>query len=134
MRILQTVIREYEGHRSAAIVLRDNTLAHSNQPKKFFSESGADYEVLDLDYGFDNAEQVIDLLYLEYTIPLTRAIYERVQVYGGAEEGGWYYYTLHPTEGCEDESLELNGYGEGFVERYELVTDEFKKTNREIYM
>ena len=134
MNTLQTVIRTSGDGRTAALVLRDNTTAYSNEPKEFFTEAGADYEVLDHDYGFDNADQVIETLYLEHKIALSRAIYDRVQRYGGAEEGGWYYHTLHPTEGCEDESLELNGYGEGFVERYELVTDEFKKTNREIYM
>ena len=131
MRTLQTVTRWHEGERTAALVLREGQVAYSNQPKEYFTKGDADYEVIDIDYGYGDIKEV---LWLDHTIQLTRAVYERVQRYGGPEEGGWYYHTLHPTEGCEDESLELNGYGEGFVEMYELVTDEFKKTDREIYM
>jgi len=131
MRTLQTVTRWHEGERTAALVLREGQAAYSNLPKEYFTKGDADYEVIEIDYGYDDIREA---LWLDCEIKLTRAIYERVQRYGGAEEGGWYYHTLHPTEGCEDESLELNGYGEGFVEKWELIKGEFENTNKPIYM
>ena len=131
MRTLQTVTRWHEGERTAALVLREGQVAYSNLPKEYFTKGDADYEVIEIDYGYDDIREA---LWLDCEIKLTRAIYERVQRYGGAEEGGWYYHTLHPTEGCEDESIELNGYGEGFVEEWELIKGEFENTNKPIYM
>jgi hypothetical protein len=131
MRTLQTVTRWHEGERTAALVLREGQAAYSNLPKEYFTKGDADYEVIEIDYGYDDIREA---LWLDCEIKLTRAIYERVQRYGGAEEGGWYYHTLHPTEGCEDESIELNGYGEGFVEKWELIKGEFENTNKPIYM
>ena len=131
MRTLQTVTRWHKGERTAALVLREGQVAYSNLSKEYFTKGDADYEVIEIDYGYDDIREA---LWLDCEIKLTRAIYERVQRYGGAEEGGWYYHTLHPTEGCEDESIELNGYGEGFVEEWELIKGEFENTNKPIYM
>ncbi len=137
MYTLQTVIRTTAGCRVAAIVLRGDKKAYSNEPKEFFLSKISEYEVLSLSgANYDSPNKLVETLYLEFPISLTRVLYERFQHYGGPEEGGWYYHTLHSTNRTGDipKPLELDGYGEGLVEKYELVTNEFEKLNREIYM
>jgi hypothetical protein len=63
-----------------------------------------------------------------------RSVYERVQHYGGAEEGGWYYHNLVLT-GLSPEDVELgtNRYGEGYELRIEPIRGMFEDTTKPHY-
>jgi hypothetical protein len=134
MNVVQTVTKHKDGETFVTIILRDerNRVAHSGETQRWF-EDGDTYETHDFDWSASYGQNVIDALFLHNEIRLKRAIYDRVQRYGGSEEGGWYYHNLTPTEGCDDEELGLNGYGEGFVERYELFDGEFTDDQKRHY-
>ena len=135
-----------EGGSEVAIVLRslNENYAMSNQPKEWFSQVNAAYKVIGIDSmagsDFNIAMAIKESLFLDHKITLKRAIYERVQRYGGPEEGGWYYHNLLPsnldlvhTKNPEGFMNKLDEYGEGFLEFDELVDGEFTNDIKEFY-
>jgi hypothetical protein len=64
--------------------------------------------------GDINKEQLLDFG-LHFEIEGYHSVYERVQRYGGAEEGGWYYHNSILTDlKVEDVEEGRNQYGEGY--------------------
>ena len=152
----------YEGEGQVAMVLRYERKVYSSEPKEWFKDNECKYITNDCGYRFKSerytivdvdsmshdskqAEMLKESLFLDHEIPLTRAIYERVQVYGGPEEGGWYYHKLLPSNldlerfkvldqfTAEELMDRLDEYGEGFLEYYELVEGEFTNDKRQYY-
>lgn len=63
-----------------------------------------------------------------------KTVYERVQRYGGREEGGWYYHNYIATDLSEDEvELGIVKYGEGFTLEEELFKGEHENKARQYY-
>jgi hypothetical protein len=89
--------------------------------------------------GFDESElpTVRRLFDINEKSDYLKTVYQRVQSYGGSEEGGWYYHNLYltdmnPSDLTEDD-LELSRYGEGFVIEKEFYLGQKEKTGREYY-
>jgi hypothetical protein len=147
---LQTVrnkfFNPYEDDYEMAIVLRYEKKVYSNRPMGWFisqAQTLFPFSVTNIEsmaHDSKQAEILKEYLFLDHEFPLTRAIYESVQVYGGPEEGGWYYHKLLPsnldleqTKNTEEFIGELDMYGEGFLEYYELVEGEFTNDKRQYY-
>ena len=85
----------------------------------------------------DELEFLIKLFSLDVKVNYHRTIYERVQHYGGAEEGGWWYHNTYLTdfkeENLEDDDLNLNSRGEGYKVYEEIYRGQFEKTDKEYY-
>jgi len=63
-----------------------------------------------------------------------KSVYQRVQHYGGAEEGGWWYHTLELTDYNPDSIEEgRNQYGEGYEIRDEFYEGEFENLEKQYY-
>jgi len=66
-----------------------------------------------------------------------KTIYNRVQHYGGSEEGGWFYHTLeatsHNVNDFTEEDLETDRYGEGLDVYQEFYFGQHEKLEREHY-
>lgn len=63
-----------------------------------------------------------------------KTVYERIQRYGGAEEGGWYYHNYIATDLSEDEvELGIVKYGEGYTLEDELFKGEHENKARQHY-
>jgi len=63
-----------------------------------------------------------------------KTIYQRVQHYGGSEEGGWYYHTSEATNFKADEvELEVDRYGEGYTQDNEFYFGEHENLERQYY-
>jgi hypothetical protein len=63
-----------------------------------------------------------------------QTIYQRVQHYGGSEEGGWYYHTSEATNFKADEvELEVDRYGEGYTQDHEFYFGEHENLERQHY-
>ena len=90
---------------------------------------------IDLALGL-SLDVVLDLFHL-YEVEPFKSVYERVQQYGGAEEGGWYYHTLeYQGEHLDDEEEEdsgMNRYGEGLEVRLEIVQGMHENLARRYY-
>tara|TARA_R110000751_G_C13454277_1_gene444533 strand:- start:46 stop:492 length:447 start_codon:yes stop_codon:yes gene_type:complete len=132
----------YEGGGQVAMVLRYEHKVYSSEPKEWFAKNNnrCVVGVDSMAHDSKQAEILKESLFLDHEFPLTRAIYESVQVYGGPEEGGWYYHKLLPsnldleqTKNTEEFIGELDMYGEGFLEYYELVEGEFTNDKRQYY-
>jgi hypothetical protein len=87
----------------------------------------------------ENVLQAVDLLGWAKVEPVFTK-YNRVQHYGGAEEGGWYYHNMYPVhEVSKEEFLQfsstvlLDEYGEGFVYECGILYGEDQKTSKEYY-
>lgn len=66
--------------------------------------------------------------------PHYKTVYERVQRYGGAEEGGWHYHNYIATDLSEDEvELGTIKYGEGYTLEHELFKHEHENTASQHY-
>ena len=78
---------------------------------------------------------------IETTNKFKNSIYQRVQHYGGAEEGGWYYHNLYltdmdydsMTEQEREEVLDTDRYGRGYVHHEEFYRGQNERTEREYY-
>tara|TARA_R110002012_G_scaffold287591_1_gene480024 strand:+ start:129 stop:620 length:492 start_codon:yes stop_codon:yes gene_type:complete len=155
--VYDTHYNPYEGGAKVAMVLRYEDKVYSSEPREWFDKTnrttytnyqGQDckeerYDVVCIDsmaHDSKQAEILKESLFLDHEFPLTKAIYERVQIYGGAEEGGWYYHKLLPsnldlqhTKSSEEFIGKLDKYGEGFLEYYELVEGEFTDDRKQRY-
>lgn len=67
---------------------------------------------------------------------ILNTVYKREQMYGGAEEGGWYYHILY-TDFAETVNMETvnetDSYGNGFVTRKEFFFGQNTDTERQYY-
>jgi hypothetical protein len=78
---------------------------------------------------------------LELLKSMKFTIYNKVQHYGGAEEGGWYYHNLYLTdynysemsEEEREELLDTDQHGEGYVMYEEYYRGQNEKTAKEYY-
>ena len=121
---------------------RENYLTNN---KSFFDK----WEKLDKEY-YDDAELIeVELCMIDYekdkeTMCLLFAIntpceyqqnvYNRVQHYGGAEEGGWYYHTQELTDyKPEDVEIGTSNYGEGYIIEHELYRGKCENIESQYY-
>ena len=89
----------------------------------------------------DDVETMKRVFGLEFHKSMKFTIYNKIQHYGGAEEGGWYYHNLYLTdynysEMSEEEReqlLDTDQYGEGYVMYEEYYRGENEKTENEHY-
>lgn len=61
-------------------------------------------------------------------------VYEMIQHYGGAEEGGWFYHTKVATD-IDHTSVELglDNHGEGLIMETEVIQGMLENTEKQIY-
>jgi hypothetical protein len=93
-------------------------------------------EVTTIAYGIVESElDVIKNVFLikgesEYI----KTIYNRVQHYGGSEEGGWYYHTMEATKlTAEEVELDTDRYDNGYVLETELYFGENENLESQHY-
>lgn len=75
---------------------------------------------------------------LRYVDRKVKTIYNRVQQYGGAEEGGWYYHNMYLTNYSlktfpKNYELDTDSYGEGYVMYEEYYKGENENTEKQFY-
>jgi hypothetical protein len=85
----------------------------------------------------DNSDEVIKALWMEKNEPFY-TVYKRVQEYGGAEEGGWYYHTKEAKRTItEAESIAFedtrDNHGEGEMLEVELIFGQHQDMERQHY-
>lgn len=83
--------------------------------------------------NLDDVEHLKRLMYINGESEYVKSIYYRCQNYGGSEEGGWYYHTLHLSELSEGDELGTDRYGEGYVEYSEFYLGQNEKTGTQHY-
>lgn len=72
-------------------------------------------------------------LWMQKVEPI-KSVYERIQCYGGSEEGGWHYHNLRLTTLTQEETEEsINQYDEGFIFENEIIKGMHENLNRKIY-
>jgi hypothetical protein len=80
----------------------------------------------------EDVEHLKRLMHIEGEGKYVKSIYQRVQHYGGSEEGGWYYHTKHLVSGNDCE-IGTDRYGEGYVEEHEFYAGQHEDTDKKFY-
>lgn len=92
-------------------------------------------------FGEEDLQTLKRLFGIETTNKYKNSVYQRVQQYGGAEEGGWYYHNLYlsdmdydsMTEKEREEIIDTDRYGNGYVHYEEFYRGENEKKEKEYY-
>lgn len=95
---------------------------------------GGDVEVVGSKSVYNSDKVIVAFDMIPYKPLVT--VYERIQHYGGAEEGGWYYHTKHARQVlAEGEKFEtgLDRYGEGYEIEEEFIYGQHENTARQYY-
>jgi hypothetical protein len=131
---LETIVRMGE-HDETAFIIRTGEAYWTDADPQFFKDKDCVYVKTITDRWLTEEEfELIKGIFDLEEHPMKAAVYERTQHYGGPEEGGWYYHTLERVGdiGCRPLE-ELDSYGEGFVEEWEVYENEHDQLSRPYY-
>jgi len=130
---LETIVRMGEYNETAIVIRTGDTYWSDSVPDWFrmhrecvYIKSNSVHDISETD--FEPLKAMLRMK--EY--PMTRAVYEREEHYGGPEEGGWYYHTKKRVDGL-NYPIGLDSYGEGYLEEFEIYEDEYDQLNRPYY-
>ena len=84
--------------------------------------------------NYEDVEHLKRLMGIDGIGNYVKSIYQRVQNYGGSEEGGWYYHNQYLVEGDATEyEIGTDTYGEGYVEEYEFYRGQHENMETQHY-
>ncbi len=146
--LYKVTVTNYEGHTDGITVVLDHKTGRTYASDPTYMEQIRKGELAKDDelkvievfttYNKHLASTIIRDRWLE-RIPTMVGTYERVQRYGGPEEGGWYYYNSidmgHKTYvgkmTCPED--EIDRYGEGYEYSFDVVPGQRENTRDEHY-
>ena len=99
-----------------------------------FEKPIIEFDILTCVDNHKDVEHLRRLMDIDGESKYVKSIYQRVQNYGGSEEGGWYYHNQYLVEGDSSEyEIGTDRYGEGYVEEREFYRGQYEKTLQEYY-
>lgn len=125
------IFREYEQ------LLKEYYAKKEKYPRHTFEKPICEIDTIA--YGIEESEVEIikSVCRIEGESKYLKTIYNRVQHYGGAEEGGWYYHTLeatsHNVNDFSEEELGTDRYGEGLDVYTEFYLRQHENLEKQYY-
>ena len=125
------IFREYEQ------LMQEYYAQKEKYPNHTFEKPICEIDQIAYKIQEDELEVIKKVFCIEGESKYLKTIYNRVQHYGGSEEGGWYYHTLeatsHNVNDFSEEELGFDRYGEGLDVYSEFYFGQFEHLEKQYY-
>lgn len=125
------IFREYEE------LLKEYYAQKEKYPRIPFEKPICEIDGIAFDIEESEVEIIKKVCRIEGESEYLKTIYNRVQHYGGSEEGGWYYHTLeatsHNVNDFSEEELGTDRYGEGLDVYTEFYVGQHENLETQTY-